>query len=162
MKIFRLALVLAFATMAISCNNATEFTADQLTIKDVVATPGYAWFGDKVAAYKPGTDAVTTIKNSYASDPFSTIIYVNPSCSCNGTQFHFPDLVATLRAAGIPDSTVTIFSMRNAQTKQPYSDKYPVSALPTFYFVRQSTKVLSVVPVDGTSSGIDSLLAKQL
>ncbi len=159
-KNFGLALLCSLAFVAMSCNNAVEFTADQLTVAGIAAQPGYAWFNGKVAAYTPAPANVAAIQSAYAADPFNTIIYVNPSCSCDGTQFHFPDLVKTLRSAGIPDSTVTIFSMRNAETKQPYSDIYPVKSLPTFYFVHTSKKVISVVPADGTNSGIDSMVVK--
>ncbi len=158
MKIKAFVLCCALALLSASCNNAVEFTADQLTIKDVATTSGYAWFNDEVTSYQPTTANVSALMSDYASDPFTTIVYVNPSCSCDGTHHHFPDLISTLRAAGIADSTVTIFSMRNAATKQPLSDKYPVTTLPTFYFVHQSSKVVSVIPPDGTTTGIDSMV----
>lgn len=143
-----------------SCMNTTEYQADELTITELSSQPGYAWFSQEVAKYTPSPSDVAAIKSSYASAPFSTYLYVNPSCTCTGTQKHFPHLYSTLKAAGIPDSTMIVLSMLNATTAQPYADKFPVRVLPTFYFVRSSgNDTRKLEPPSDTLSRIDSLAA---
>ncbi len=156
--------LLCFATLLgfAACNNNVDYTADQLTVKDLTSQPGYAWFPQEVAAFSPTVANINAIKAQYAAQPFQTYIYVNPSCTCTGTQKHFPRLSATLKAAGIPDSSITIFSMRNASTKQPYSDKYPVTTLPTFYFFSGTTYLRKLEPPSDTSFHVDSMLVKLL
>jgi hypothetical protein len=85
-------------------------------------------------------------------------MYVNASCTCTGTKKNFPRLVRALRDAGVPESEVTIYNMLNASTNHPDMDKYPVTALPTFYFIRTSIAPVSVASQD-TLSTIEAKVA---
>lgn len=142
------------------CDSPTEYVADKLTVSQLAAQPGYSWLNQEVAKYTPDPANVQTIKDAYQNNPLTMYLFVNPSCSCTGTQKHFPRLVSTLRAAGIPDSAVIVYSMRNAATKHENSERFPVQALPTFYVARGSANVGSpIVPPSDTTFKVDSALA---
>ena len=162
MKTLLIATLCTAVLIAMSCNNAVEYTADELTVSGLAGQPGYAWFNQEVAAYTPTVANINAIKAQYAAQPFNTLIYVNPSCTCNGTQKHFPRLYSTLKAAGIPDSSITIYSMHNAATKQPYSAQYPVTALPTFYFINGSAYTRKLEPPSDTAFHVDSIMVSTL
>jgi hypothetical protein len=160
MKHLSLLLITALCIAYTSCTNTTEYQADQLNIGQLSSQAGYAWFAQEAGRYTPTAVDVNAIRAAYAAAPFTTYMYVNPSCTCNGTQKHFPRLYSALKAAGIPDSSMVVFSMLNTTTPQPYSDKYPVRVLPTFYFVRSaSADIRKVEPPIDSLTRIDSLVA---
>lgn len=160
MKTISAVLLAILALTSFSCMNTTEYQAEELSISELSSQPGYAWFSQEVGKYTPSATDVAAIKAAYAAAPFSTYLYVNPSCTCTGTQKHFPHLYSTLKAAGIPDSTMIVLSMLNATTVQPYADKLPVRVLPTFYFVRRTgNDTRKLEPPTDTLSRIDSLAA---
>ena len=158
MKSFLSSAILLLAFVAVSCTNSTEYQADQLSISQLASQPGYAWFPAEVNRFTPSQASVDSIRVAYASSPFTTYLYVNPSCTCSGTQKHFPHLYSTLKAAGIPDSSMVVYSMLNAATPHPNSDKFTVTVLPTFFFVRGSDIRKLVPPVDSLTR-VDSLIA---
>ncbi|MFN5867217.1 MAG: hypothetical protein ACK45R_09505 [Candidatus Kapaibacterium sp.] len=160
MRFLSLLLVSALLLGFSSCTNTTEYQADQLTVSEVSGQPGFAWFSQEVGRYTPNAADVAAIRSAYAAAPFTTYMYVNQACTCSGTLLHFPRLYSTLKAAGVPDSSMVVFNMLNAATPHPYADKYPVRVLPTFYFVRgASNDFRRVEPPTDTLTRIDSLVA---
>ncbi|MBL7997294.1 MAG: hypothetical protein JNL32_01530 [Candidatus Kapabacteria bacterium] len=149
MKTLSLFAICALFILA-GCESPVEYTADQLTLAQFNTEPGYSWFPAEVRKYQPDTAKVAAIRAAFKANPVTTAIFVSPSCTCVGTQKNFPHLISTLRAAGIPDSTVTVYTMKNAQTKHALQDRVTVSSLPTFYFMRGTTGKMMVPKSDTT------------
>jgi len=142
-----------------ACETPTEYTAEQYTISELSNQPGYAWLNQRISDYTPNAAVVAQIKTSYQANPANFTLFVNPSCTCTGTQQHFPRFISSIRAAGIPDNAVTIYSMRGIETKHPKSDVFSVTALPTFFVTRGTTNVGKIIAQADTTFHVETELA---
>lgn len=131
---------LLFAVLfVVGCDETTvpEDVAKQLTVEQAKVEPGFTWLEPTMMTYTPDADAVNQIKNSYMADPNRTVImYLNPSCTCDGSRKTIPNALRTLHDAGVPDSKIVIYVMRSSKAKHPHSDRYSLKGLPNIYLLK--------------------------
>lgn len=136
-------LIALCAIVAMSCSDSTspEYNAERMTIQTLSSKLGFEWFPAEMAAFQPDTAGIRAIKDAYDADTHKFYLYVNPSCSCKGTQKLFPHTIRILQDAGVKESDIEIYSMRSTSDKHPYMDKMPVQKLPTIFVLKDDTVV---------------------
>lgn len=134
---FSFLLIALCAVLTMSCSESTspEYTAEKITVTTLSSKLGYEWFPAEVASFQPDTAAVRAIKEAYNADTHKFYLYVNPSCSCKGTQKLFPHTVRILQEAGVQEANIEIYSMRSTSDKHPHMSKMSVHKLPTVFLV---------------------------
>jgi hypothetical protein len=144
-----------------SCDSPVEYTAEAFTVTELQNQPGYSWLTAEIASFTPTADKIKTVADSLKDRVSAVTIYVNPTCTCEGTQKTFPKFIKTLREANIPESLITIYSMRSESTKQPLS-RFSVPSLPTFFIERKGG--MSTLQIEGKNAPMrmDSLLADKV
>lgn len=147
--------------MVSSCDNPVEYTAEAFSVSQLQNQSGYAWLKAEIDGFTPATEKVKIVNDSLSNRVSAVTVYVNPTCTCEGTQKTFPKFIKSLLSANIPDSLITIYSMRSETTKQPLS-RFTVSSLPTFFIERKGG--LSTLQIEGKNATMrmDSLLANKL
>ncbi len=140
---------LLFVSVA-GCNKTTEATyeGEQLSLTQLRSTPGFAWFDGEVATYTPDAAIVSKISAEYQAKKQRIYIYVNPSCSCTGTKKRFPWIMRILQDAGVKEQDIIIVSMHNASDKQPFSGRFSVRGLPSFFITKDEAPVFAIQTVD--------------
>lgn len=131
------------AVLTISCSESTapEYKAEKMSMSQLNSTLGYEWFKAEVATYTPDAAKVQSIDEAYDPETTSFYLYVNPSCSCKGTQKLFPHTVRILQDAGVTESHMEIYSMRSTSDEHPYMDLLQVHRLPTIFIVKNGVVV---------------------
>lgn len=143
----KLVLVFSVVLFIAGCEETTvpEDVAKQLTIEQAKVEPGFTWLESTMLTYAPDTNILNQIKKAYASDPNrSIIVYVNPSCSCDGSRVLVPQALRSLLEAGIPESKISIYVMRTTKAKHPYSDRYTLKGLPNIYILKDGKTVFFI------------------
>jgi len=141
MKLIALVLTCALVFAACSESTAPDYTAEKMSIASLNTTLGYDWFRVEENSYQSDTAKVRRITEAYNPDTDKFVFYVNPSCSCKGTQKLFPQTMRILRDAGITEPQIEIFSMRSASDKHPHMGHLDVKRLPTIFIVRNDVIV---------------------
>lgn len=129
------------------CEETTvpEDVAKQLSVEQAKVEPGFTWLESAMITYTPDTNILKQIKNAYASNPNrSVVVYVNPSCSCDGSRVRVPQALRSLLEAGIPESKISIYVMRTSKAKHPYSDRYTLKGLPNIYILKGGKTVFFI------------------
>jgi hypothetical protein len=146
-----------------SCSSGTEVdtTADQLSMQELESNVGYAWFPVEMSMYKPQSQYVSTINATFATDQ-KVILFVRPSCSCRGTQKLFPHIMKVLKDAGVPDSSIEVWSCRAITDSHPYSSMINLSVLPTIVVTRNGVTTARVTDADFDGTNADSLMANAI
>lgn len=139
----------------------TEYVADEFTVAQIARQPGYAWFTQEKDTYQPDPAMIAQIQ-AKVDRIGRCYLFVNPSCSCNGTQKHFPHFVRCMELAGVPLDSITIISMRNAATKHQHMNRFHVDHLPTFYLALRSGSDLKIEPPDDPNARIEELIVQVL
>lgn len=152
-----LTFLLVIPILLVSCasNEPTEYVAKLTTIAELNNTAGFSWLEPEIASYSVDTNVINSIKTSWLSNPRQFTVFVNPSCSCEGTKKLFPHFIRVLRDAGIPESAMKIYSMRSSSDKLPDDVKaqgFTLEFLPTIYIRNNGTnvKVITANPVNTT------------
>lgn len=126
------------------CSTAPEDTeAQQISISELSTSIGYSWFQTERNVYRDSVDAakVKLIADAFKTSQQKVYVYVRPTCSCTGTQKTFPHTIEVLKAAGIPDSMIVVYSMQSTSTKHPMTNKFTLSGLPTFFITKGESTV---------------------
>jgi len=139
-----------------SCSNTSEPRDAHLTqLSTLRTTPGFEWFDPYYNSYTPDPIKISQISSLLSQDSLYFIMFVNPSCSCTGTQQDFPATMKILQAAGIKESQYGIFTMIGEGDKHPYMDKFTVKKLPSLclmvgskfkYSVMDSLNYFKLIP----------------
>lgn len=131
-------LLIACAVILASCSEATapDYTAQKMSLQSLNTTLGYEWFPAEVSAYQPDTAKVSQITGNFNPATDTVYFYVNPSCSCKGTQKLFPHAMRILMDAGVQESHIEIYSMRSSEDKHPHMSRMQVHRLPTIFIMR--------------------------
>lgn len=164
MKIKLSFLVMAVcAVLAVSCSESTapEYKAEKMSIAQLNQTLGYEWFKAEVAVYTPDTAKIRTISEAYDPATDSFYLYVNPSCSCTGTQKLFPHTVRVLQEAGVTEQQMEIYSMRSTSDEHPHMSLMQVHRLPTIFVVRDGV-VTGSFSEQAAGDGVEDLLLTAL
>lgn len=162
-SLFGLFLILGVAFVLSSCSNSTApvYTAEKLTVSQLNSTPGYSWFNQEMVAYSSlmDTTIVKQVKTAFDTSSYRCVVYVNPSCTCDGTQKLFPHAIEVMKAAGVPESNFEIYSMRTANDTQPYLSTMKPPSLPTIFILKKGAVVgLIIGEVQTVESAILALL----
>ncbi len=129
-----------------SCSNTSEPRDAQLTQLNTLRTsPGFEWFDPYYNSYTPNPTAISQISTLLKKDSLYFIMFVNPSCSCTGTQQDFPATMKILQAAGIKEAQYGIYTMIGQGDKHPYMDRFKVNKLPSLCLMTGSTLKYSVM-----------------
>lgn len=151
------------AILAVSCSESTapEYKAEKLSMTQLNSTLGYEWFKAEVAVYTPDTSKVRRINEAYEPSTTSFYLYVNPSCSCKGTQKLFPHTVRILQDAGVTEPRMEIYSMRSASDEHPYMNLMQVHRLPTIFIVKNGV-VVGSYSEQADGQGVEDILLSAL
>ncbi|GIV55643.1 MAG: hypothetical protein KatS3mg040_0411 [Candidatus Kapaibacterium sp.] len=154
--------VLALMVVWIGCSDSpTEYVAEEFTVSQIARQPGYAWFLQEKDSYQPDPALVAQIQAKLGTLD-SCYLFVNPSCSCNGTQKHFPHFVRCMELAGFSSSKIAIISMRTASTKHAHMARFHVQRLPTFFLVLSGGGTRTIEPPDDPNARIEELIVQAL
>ena len=129
-----------------SCETTTSPAgeAKRVTVDDIRANPGYAWFDIESNSYTTNVDTVALIKSAFKSDKHKIYIHVNPSCSCEGTQKLFPRFMRVMKDAAISDTSFRIYSMPNASTSHPETSQFTITKLPSIFITRNDSLIATL------------------
>jgi len=144
MKLYRLLLVLVCSiSLGLSACSPVEPEpeATLMTVSDLRTSTGYAWFDAEVNTYTPSAAKVQEISNAFKANNQKVYLFVNPSCGCNGTKKTFPQSIKVLQSAGVPDSMIIIYSMRNSQIKHPLMSRFSLRGLPSIFVTKNESTV---------------------
>ena len=144
MKYYRLlfALICTIAFGLSACSPVEpEPEATLMTISDLKTSAGYAWFKGEVETYTPSATRVQEISDAFKANRQQVYLFVNPSCGCNGTKQTFPHAIKVLQSAGVPDSMITIYSMRSSQVKHPLMARFSLRGLPSIFVTKNESTV---------------------
>ncbi len=144
MKIVNGFSILMLLLLVWSCSE-TSNDAIEVTVGEVRNMPGYEWFGPLFDNYNPIAEEVTELAANFDSNMMKFIVYARPSCSCDMNVSIFPQIMKTLFVAGIPDTCLRIFSMRDKYSENPYKSKLTINDLPAAFLVVSNTAKYSIV-----------------
>jgi len=157
-----LSLVAVFVAVWMGCSESpTEYVAEEFTVSQIARQPGYAWFLQEKDSYQPDPALVAQIQAKLGTLD-SCYLFVNPSCSCYGTQKHFPHFVRCMELAGFSESKIAIISMRTASTKHAHMARFHVQRLPTFFLVLSGGATRTIEPPDDPNVRIEELIVQAL
>lgn len=161
-----LTLLLVIPILFTSCasNEPTEYIAKLTTVSELNNTAGFSWLEPEIATYTVDTNVINSIKTSWQSNQRQFTVFVNPSCSCEGTKKLFPHFIRVLRDAGIPESAMKIYSMRSSSDKLPDDVKaqgFTIEFLPTIY-IRNNGSNVKVITANPVNSTIESEILQSL
>ncbi|MBL8004417.1 MAG: hypothetical protein JNL36_04895 [Candidatus Kapabacteria bacterium] len=161
-----LTLLLVIPILFTSCasNEPTEYVAKLTTVSELNNTAGFSWLEPEIATYTVDTNVINSIKTSWQSNQRQFTVFVNPSCSCEGTKKLFPHFIRVLRDAGIPESAMKIYSMRSSSDKLPDDVKaqgFTIEFLPTIY-IRNNGSNVKVITANPVNSTIESEILQSL
>jgi hypothetical protein len=160
MKIIRFLPLIA--AVVIGCSETpTEYVAEEFTVSQISRQPGYAWFLQEKDSYQPDPQLITQIQAKLGTLD-SCYLFVNPSCSCNGTQKHFPHFVRCMELAGFNEGNITIISMRTASTKHAHMARFHVQQLPSFFLVLRGGASRVITPPDDPNARIEEFILQAL
>lgn len=146
MKFSKYLLVVAFSLLFISCSESPlSDNAAVLTISDINKEAGYAWFEQTVAEYQPDVAIIAEIQKKFDPTKHKVNIFVKPSCSCEGTHKYFPNMIKVMRAAGIQESSYTMYSMSKNTDKHPLQDVVTLTDLPRFFLFKDNLPIYSIM-----------------
>lgn len=146
-SILNLSFLLCAFLFMVGCEETAvpEDVARQLTVEQAKVEPGFTWLEPTMATYTPDAAAVNSIKTAYNADPNrSVIVYVNPSCTCDGSRVLVPHALRSLLEAGIPENKISIYVMRTSKAKHPNTDKYVLRGLPNIYLLKGDKTVFYI------------------
>lgn len=143
MKAKTLPLLLFGAILLLSCSEVVspEYEAVLLPLDELQSTPGYSWFPLEMSLYEPDSQKVAAIAQAYIPGVHHFYFFVKPECQCEGTTKLFPRIVRILLDAHIPDTAMTIYSMRTERDKHPHQSMFHIQKLPTIYCTKSATIV---------------------
>ncbi|MCS7176833.1 MAG: hypothetical protein NZ960_04305 [Candidatus Kapabacteria bacterium] len=126
----------ALALLACTQSTQPEGVAERLTLQALRSTPGFAWFEAEFQAYQPDSALVQQIRAAYVPGQHRFYAYVEPTCSCVGTQKLFPRFLRILHAAGVPEGECEIYAMHTAADRHPHQHWLHIQTLPSFFITR--------------------------
>ncbi|MCX7908042.1 MAG: hypothetical protein N2560_00790 [Ignavibacteria bacterium] len=142
-KTFFLVLLFIFVSCEVS---DVDKTAKLVTISELFSlAPGFEWFPYEFNKYLPDSTVSKQIDSLWKLKRYRFILFVNPSCNCEGTQVVFPMIAKCLKSGNVPDSAIIIYSMLNTSYTHPYVEKFKVRSLPSCFTEIDSSKYFSVV-----------------
>jgi len=161
-----LTLLLVIPILFVSCasNEPTEYVAKLTTVAELNNTAGFSWLEPEIATYTVDTNVINSIKTSWQTNQRQFTVFVNPSCSCEGTKKLFPHFIRVLRDAGIPESSLRIYSMRSSTDKLPDDVKaegYAIADLPTIY-IRNNGATVKVISKEISNTTVEALVLQSL
>jgi len=133
-----------------------------LTLEEVRSTPGYSWFDLEMSLYQPDTQLVTAIAQAYQPGDHHFTFFVKPECQCKGTTKLFPRIVRILLGASVPDTAMTIYSMRTPQDRYPDSDIFQLEKLPTIFCTRQGVVVGQISELPSNGEKLEAIILQWL
>lgn len=147
MKRFFFLPLLLLSLVTISCTTSSDVPpARLLQLESLGTQAGFSWFDVEVQQYQPNPADIQQLTSALAADPsLRFYIFVNPSCSCVGTQKLFPQLYRTLRDAGVPAAKIFAYDMRKYSAAHPHQQLLPVRQLPTIYVTKISNNQETVL-----------------
>lgn len=143
---YKLLMCIFISVLLSSCDTAnTERDAALLTIEKLRFTPGYEWYDVEFQNYTPNQATISQIKTILSNKDFNYYIFVNPSCACTGTQKQFPAIMKVLIESGVQENKFEIYSMLKTTNNHPYKNKLKINELPSFFIVKDSIPISSVL-----------------
>lgn len=146
-SILNLSVLLCALLFIVGCEETAvpEDVARQLTVEQAKVEPGFTWLEPTMMTYTPDAAIVNSIKTAYNTDPNrSVVVYVNPSCTCDGSRVLVPHALRSLLEAGIPENKISIYVMRTSKAKHPNTDKYVLRGLPNIYLLKGDKTVFYI------------------
>lgn len=121
--------------LLLSCEvSDSEKNAKLVTFQELInLSPGFEWFPYEYNKYQPDVSVTKEIDSLWRLKGHRFILFVNPSCNCQGTQVIFPTIVKILKSGNIPDSVIIIYSMLNTSYSHPFMNKFKVRNLPACF-----------------------------
>ena len=147
---FLVVLIIIITGLLSSCSNTSEPRDAKLTdLATMRVSPGFEWFDSNYNSYTPDPVKIAQI-NAKIQDPILKdsimfIMFVNPSCSCTGTQQDFPETMKILNSSGIKTNQYQIYTMVSSGDNQPYSNKFHINQLPSLYLMIGSKVKYSIL-----------------
>jgi hypothetical protein len=142
--------VLLLSLILFSCQIENEDkTAKLVTLTELLnVLPGFEWFPYEFNRYQPDTSVSRQIDSLWKLKRYNFILFVNPSCNCEGSQVTFPIIVKCLKSGNVPDSSIIIYSMLNETYSHPFSKKFLIKKLPACFTQIDSSKSLYYSIID--------------
>ncbi len=154
--------ILIFSLIRCTETVAPEYEAQPMTLEQLRSTPGYSWFDLEMSLYEPDTQLVAAIAQAYQPGVHHFTFFVKPECQCKGTAQLSPRFVRILLAAAVPDTAMTIYSMRTPQDKHPDPDRFQIQKLPTIFCTRQGTVVGQISELPGDGEKLEAIILQWL
>ena len=142
---YKLIILSLIALGLFSCSDDTApGNAQFITLEELRITPGFEWFDEGYNSYQPVQEVIDSIANAIKDSNKNFILYVNPSCSCTGTQKMFPSSIKILQAAGINEPQFKIYMMYLETDNHPYMNNFKVNDLPCFFTISDNIPDYSI------------------
>lgn len=145
---FAVAALLILGTAGCNSTNDPDSVGEQITLTQLRQTPGFTWFDPTVASYTPNSAIVSQIATEFQAKKQKVYLFVKPMCTCVGTTQRFPHTIRILQDAGLTENDIIIVSMHSAKDKHPFSDRFTVRGLPSFFITRAESPVFAIQTVD--------------
>lgn len=152
----------------ISCQE-TELAEEGYIIKrnELATSVGFDWFRSRYDEYTPNNVTIENIKNNIQPN-HKFIVFVKPTCSCQGTQLDFPNLIKTFDESNIPVGSYEIWATAKETYSHNYMDIITLNKLPACYLLVDGVPVYSVLDSfyirtdSGQDLGIEDIVAQSL
>ncbi len=141
---------------------APEYEAEEMSLAQLRNTPGYSWFDLEMELYQPDTALVQAIAQAYVPGEHHFTFFVKPECQCQGTTKLFPHVVRILLDAAIPDTAMTIYSMRSIRDKYPHPDVFQLKRLPTIFCTRNGSVVGEISELPSGGQKLEAIILQWL
>lgn len=139
-------LTVVFALFMVSCeNDESTKEAELITYSELLNQAGFEWFPTRYQEYQVNDSLITLISENYNSEEHEFVMFVKPSCGCEGTQEIFPAIVKILDEAGIDSEKYTFYAMGDEDFNHPYIESIDINDLPTCVTLKNGIPVYSML-----------------
>ena len=149
-KIISLVIALTSATLVFAQSsvevsrdgNGSKVLKGFISKKDLVTDTAFAWYVQAQKGYTPSADVV----KQYAANKDSISILVFGGTWCDDTKHLLPNFMATIDAAGVPASHLTLIGVdRDKKTLFNLAEAFNVTNVPTFIAMKNGKEIGGVV-----------------
>ena len=157
-----LLIICIFSFLFISCEESKlKEEAYKIERSELDNSLGFDWFRQNYNDYTPNPNSISVISSEYNSD-YKFVIFVKPTCSCQGTQFDFPHLVKTFDNSNVPTSSYEIWSCAKESYEHPYMAQLKIMDLPACFIFKNGVPVYSVLDTFNLRNLSDTVMVEDI
>jgi hypothetical protein len=141
-------------TLLVSCNESpVDYNAELMTLEEIQKMPGFGWYYSDYAIYTAKQQDINDLLNpqNFNPDTDQFLVFVQPSCTCEGDHRGFPKVAKTIIEAGLGDKMI-LYVIPNKESRHPYMDKIDIPQIPYYHILRNGEPAYEMIFTNGNTN----------